>query len=243
MRIEFYINPSGKIIPKNNRIMITSLIKKAIENADIELFKEIYFFNNKANKKIKDFTFARYLENFKIKKDYIEVGRVKVTVTTTNYNLGIAICNGIISIKNFNYKGYNLEISSARLLKEKLINENEVVFRTLSGIHIKDKNNRAIDINDKDFENELNYISDLYLKSYRGYGLKEKLNFIPISMKKVVVQEEIRGFKDVTSKEVIFINSYIGIFKLIGAVEDLNILLQSGIGFRRSQGYGAIEIL
>lgn len=245
MRLQFYLEPKENKIPKSNRFMITSLIKKSIENSDKELFNEIYFFDNdKKNKKIKDFAFSVYLEDFELKEDFIFVKRVKVIVTTANYNVGIAICNGIMSMKKFEYKNeYSLAVSSVKLLQEKNITKNDVVLKTLSGIHIKDKENRPVDINSENFEKELNYIANLYLKVYRGYGLLKELKFEPISMKKVVVKEEIEGFKKSSGKNIMFINSYVGIFKLSGISEDLNILIQSGIGFRRSQGYGAVEIL
>ena len=60
-------------------------------------------------------------------------------------------------------------------------------------------------------------------------------------MKKIVVKEQIKGFKEKTGKEYIYIKAYSGIFKLIGNTEDLNLLKELGVGARRS-GFGNIDL-
>ncbi|NFG26351.1 CRISPR-associated endoribonuclease Cas6 [Clostridium botulinum] len=245
MRFKIVLNALDNKIPIGNRFMICSLLKNAIEKGDKELFNEIYYFQDKKNKKIKDFTFAIYLNDYDVKESYIDVyGDISVTITTPNYNFGIALYNGLLSIKEFNYKEkYSLAIKKIILLKENKVKNNEVKCKTLSPIYIKDKDNKPVEIQNDNFEELINYISDIYLKSYRGYGLREKLKFKPISMKKVVIKEEISRFKEETKKDYIFINGYKGIFNLMGDIEDLNILLQSGIGFRRSEGFGLIDLI
>ena len=62
-------------------------------------------------------------------------------------------------------------------------------------------------------------------------------------MRKKVVKEEIEGFKENTNKDIMYVNCYHGLFNLEGDIEDLNVLLKSGLGFRRSEGYGLFEII
>jgi CRISPR-associated endoribonuclease Cas6 len=62
-------------------------------------------------------------------------------------------------------------------------------------------------------------------------------------MKKVVVKENIRSSAENTDKAIFYVNAYSGIFKLSGDVEDLNYIYQGGIGYRRSQGFGMIDIV
>lgn len=245
MRMTFDVVANEGKIPSSNNYMILSLLKASLEKGNKELFNEIYFYNEDIkNKKIKDFAFAIYLNDFKVEKNYIALnGYLRVTLTTSDYNIGVSLCNGLMMIKEFKYKEFSLTVKSPKLLMEKEVKDNKVRFKTLSAIHIKNKQNKAIDIEDIEFEKELNYISDLYLKEYRGYGLKERLVFTPIRMKKMVIKEEIRGFKEHTDKKNMYVNGYSGIFDLTGNIEDLNIFLKSGIGFRRSQGYGLIDIL
>lgn len=249
MRLKVILESKNKKIPRGNRFMIISLIKKAIELEDKDLFNELYFFEGKKNKKIKPFTFAIYLNDFNVKEEYIELnGDISITISTSDYNLGIAIYNGLLKLDEFKfddykYKDYELIIKRINLIKEKKVNENVILCKTLSPIHIKDKNNKPIQVNNIDFENELNYISNIFLQSYRGFGLKQNLKFTPIKMKKQVIKEEIRGFAQLTNKKYIFIDSYSGIFSLEGDSEDLKLLLQNGIGFRRSEGLGCIDLI
>lgn len=244
MRFKVIMESKNKKLPKSNRFMTTSIIKQAMELGDKDLFNELYFYNGKKNKKIKPFTFSIYLNDFNIEEDYIELnGDLSITISTSDYNLGIAIYNGLLSIDEFKYKDYLLIRKKIVLIKEKRVSEDAILCKTLSPIHIKDKFNRSVQIEDSNFEKELNYISNLFLESYRGYGLKEELKFKPIKMKKQVVKEEIRGFTEVTNKKNIFIDSYSGIFNLEGDKEDLNLLLQDGVGFRRSEGFGLIDLI
>lgn len=244
MRFNVILKSVNKKIPIGNRFMTCSLIKKAIENGDKNQYKEIYFYKDKKNKKIKDFTFSIYLNNFHIEKGYIQVnGDILITISTPNYNLGIAMYNGFLKIKEFTFKEYKLNVYKITLLKEPKINSNNIICRSLSPIYLKDKNSDSVDVQSDKFEEALNYISNIYLETYRGKGLKEKLKFIPISMKKVVIKEEIEGFKKETGKSFIFLNSYKGIFNLEGNKEDLEILLKAGLGYRRSEGFGLLDLV
>lgn len=244
MRFKIELNPVDKNIPIGNRFMICSLIKKAISDGDKELFNSIYLYEDKKNKKIKDFTFSIYLNDFKVSQSYIDVnGKIIVTISTSNYNVGIAIYNGLLGNKSFTYKDYKLEVVKVTLLKENKVTTNNIVCKTLSPIFIRDKEGKAIDIYDDNFQETFNYICDLYLKTYRGIGLTERMKFSPINMKKIVIKEDIAGFQEVTGKRFIFIDAYKGVFNLQGNVHELQILLEAGVGFRRSQGFGLIDLI
>jgi CRISPR-associated endoribonuclease Cas6 len=244
VRFKINLNAVDKKIPIGNRFMVCSLLKKAIEIGDSELFNEIYFYEDKKNKKIKDFSFAIYLRDFKVEDSYINVnGDISITVGTPDYNLGIVIYNGLLKIKTFNFKGYDLELKTIALLKEAKVKSSKIPCKTLSPVFIKDGAGKGIDVHDSNFEEGLNYISNLYLEIYRGYGLRERLKFTPINMKKTVVKEEVEGFKEETNKQFLLIDSYKGIFNLSGDESDLQILLEAGIGYRRSQGFGLIDLV
>lgn len=244
MKFKFTMKATDEKIPVGNRFMICSLIKNAVERGDQNLFKEIYLYGDKKNKKIKDFTFSIYLDNYKVQNDYVEVkGDISITISTTDYNLGIAIYNGIMMMKEYTYKNYHIRICKAYLLKEGKVEGKLIRCKTMSPIYIKNKNGKSIGVMEPEFEEMLNYISNIYLESFRGYGLKEKVKFTPVSMNKVVVKEEIAGFKEITGKSYIYIDSFKGLFNLEGDTEDLQILLKAGIGFRRSEGFGLIDLV
>ncbi|GAB6168091.1 CRISPR-associated endoribonuclease Cas6 [Clostridium carnis] len=233
-----------KKMPLSYRTMIMSIIKKAIELGDKEYFNELYYYENKKSKKIKPFCFAVYLRNFKVCGDMVEVnGEISITISTPDYNLGIVVYNGFLKMKEHNYNGIIFSKNKITLEKECKVSESEVIFKTLSPIYIKNKENKSIDIDDSEYSKELNYICNLLLNSYRGYGLNKELKFTSLNMKKIVVKEKIKDFVKNSNKDFMYINAYAGVFKLEGDVEDLNLLKQLGVGFRRSEGFGLIDII
>lgn len=240
MKFSIKLEAGDGIIPLGYRMNFVSLIKKAIEIESKEEFEKLYYYKDKKNKKIKPFTFSVYINDFKIEKDIINVnGYINLIISTPSYNLGIVIYNGLLKLKKHN----NLVIQKLSLEKEKAVTNNKEKFKTLSPIYIKDNENKVLTPWDSNFTKEFNYITNLLLESYRGFGLQEELIFTPINMKKVVVKEKIKGFIEETKKEVIFITAYSGIFELQGNIEDLNLLKQLGVGFRRSEGFGLIDLM
>lgn len=233
---------TGKI-PVAYKMMFVSLIKEALKSVDEDYFQKLYKYEDKNNKQIKNFCFSVALKDYKFDNQVILINdKMIFNISTSDYEFGIKIYNGLLGLDTFKYKEYKLEKIKIHLKKEKFIGHNDVVFKTMSPICIKDKSNAFISPNDTNFNSELNYIIDKILTSNRGYGLKSKLNFIPIDMKKVVVKEEIRAFEEKTNKKVFYVNAYSGIFRLSGNLEDLNEIYQTGIGFRRGQGFGMIDL-
>ncbi|MCT4596886.1 MAG: CRISPR-associated endoribonuclease Cas6 [Vallitalea sp.] len=223
-----------------------SLIKEALMKVDKEYYNNLYKYNNiKSNKSTKDFCFSVYMQGYEKKEDiFLIKDKVIFNFSSPNYEFMVNLYNGLLEIEAFRYKEFNLNKVKINLVKEKSINNEVVTFRTLSPIHIKDKNNIALDINDDNFVKELNYIANKTLENYRGFGLKKELKFIPsINMKKRVVKQDIRTFKDKTNKPYYYVNSYVGEFQLEGNINDLKEIYLLGLGFKLGQGFGMIEVV
>ncbi|POO85228.1 CRISPR-associated endoribonuclease Cas6, partial [Clostridium sp. 3-3] len=170
--------------------------------------------------------------------------RCILTISTSDYVLGSVIYNSFINSKEFVYKDkYKLNIGKVVSLKEKNIASSEVVFKTMSPIAVRNKNGEFLDVKNNNYEQELNYITNEVLKSCRGTGLKEKLKFEPVMMKKRVIKEKISKVSKTTNKNIFYITGYEGIFKLTGNKDDLNMIYKLGLGFRRSSGCGCLEIV
>ncbi|ARC84875.1 CRISPR-associated endoribonuclease Cas6 [Clostridium argentinense CDC 2741] len=230
--------------PLMYQMMIVGLIKKSLKQSNKSYYEQLYTYNDKKNKQIKNFTFSVFMNGYKIVDDIAEIeNSITVIISTPDLELGINLYNGLLNTKEFKYKSFELKKQRISLIKEKAINEGEAMFKTLSPIAVKNRDGRFIDINNEDYEQEINYIVDLTLRTHRGYGLKEPIKFIPVSMKKVVVKEKISSFKEITNKDIMYVNSYGGVFKLVGAREDLEEIYKSGIGYRRSQGFGNIDLI
>ena len=221
-----------------------SLIKEAIKKSNEEYFRKLYFYKDKSNKQSKNFTFSFYIKNYEIEEDnFIVKDKVIMYISTPDLELGLNIYNGFINTKIFRYKHYEISRYKISLVKESEIFEEEAIFNTLSPICIKDISGKFIDVSNDNYVKELSYITNTILKNYRGYGLKKELKFENLNLKKVVVKEPLREFKNRTNKEYQFVNSYKGMFKLIGDKEDLNDIYKLGLGHKRNQGMGNIEVL
>lgn len=233
-------------IPLAYQMMFVSLIKESLKKKNEEYYKKLYFYDgDKSNKKIKDFCFSVHLKEFEIKGDEFLINdKVVFSVSSPNYEFMIYLYDGLLQLSEFSYKNkYHINKVRIRLVKERKITKNKVVFKTMSPIFIKDKFNNSISPKDKSFNIELNYICNEILKSYRGYGLREILKFTEKAMKKQVVKEEIRNFQNNTNKRYFYVNCYSGIFELEGDINDLNDLYKLGVGFKRSQGFGMLDVV
>lgn len=232
-------------IPLNYNYLILSLIKNNLCKENPMLFEKLYEENENYEFRTKPFTFSVKLENFQIQDDEVILEKqVVLTISTCDYIIGSVIYNSFLKEKDYEYQNkYKLQIGKVSVLKEKSINSNEVIFKTLSPLVIKNGEGEFLSTQDSNYEKELNYIVDAIIKSYRGIGLRKSLIFEPVLMKKRVMKEKISKFTERTGKEVFYITGYEGIFKLTGDKEDLNLIYKMGLGFRRSAGCGCLEIV
>lgn len=231
-------------IPIAYQMLGVSLIKEALKNTNKEYFENIYEFNGKINKKSKNFCFSIFINNYEMYEDKFKVnGDIIFNISTSDLEFGINLYNGLLKIKNFNYKEFKLIKKKVMLNKEKQITKEEVVFKTLSPIFIKNKNNKPLLPQDQGFQDELNYILNLELENLRGYGLKRLIQLELIQIAKKVVKEDIREFNNKASKDIFYVNCFSGIIKLKGDMEDLRDIYLNGIGFKRNQGFGMIEVM
>ena len=254
------------MIPFLYRHRILSLIKEALKNSDKE-YKDFLY----ENKITKPFTFnlvpppnkeikeaeIQIDNNFKV-KDYVFYSKdsyFSLFISSADYRFIITLFNGLKKLKNFDFSSYEnmlvngerviLKIKRVDVLNEKPIRSDTVIFKTNAPIIVEDKNDNPILFSDKNFEKELNQITDRILSSphIKGKGLEKPLKFEPIKMSKQVVKHTLKSFREKTGKPVMYLTGNTGIFKLSGHPKDLELLYKIGIGNRTGQGFGMVEVL
>ena len=215
--------------------MIVSLVKEALKASSTTYFEKIYG----ASKGNRPFSFGIYLHNYEMKEDVFQVnGYVGLTLSSPDPEFMLHFYNGLMSMKEFRYKEFSLLRTKINMVTTPSIDSTSVYLKTLSPLLICDKQTKPVSIHEEAFEKELNYISNVVLKDLRGTGLIQPLQFTSKKMKKVVVKENIHS-----DEETLFFTAYQGVFVLSGHPEDLKFLSETGLGFRSSQGFGAVEVM
>jgi CRISPR-associated endoribonuclease Cas6 len=234
LSIEFQIEK----LPITYNMLFVSLIKETLKKSNYEYFQKLYDY-----KKSKNFTFAVKMNDFELKDDnFLIKDKLIFNISSPDNEFIINFYNGMLKMDT-PHSG----LKKMKIFKpiDRKINSNEILIKTLSPICVKNRDGKFLKLDDKNFVEELNYITNICLKNFGDFGLNEKIDLIPVGnqVKNVVVKEKINGFQDKTKKEIMFINAYEGVFLLKGNREDLQVLVDLGLGFRRNQGFGMIEVL
>lgn len=233
-------------LPISYHMMFVSLIKESIKKSNKAYYQELYEYENKKNKKSKNFCFSVYISDYEIVDDnFLVKGEVKLYISSPDEKFILYLYNGLLTnSKTFEYKHkYQLIRKTIKMIEDNEKFENEAVFKTLSPICIKDEKGNVLDISSQEYVEQLNYICNLTLCNYRGFGLKQNLKFTQVMMKKIVVKQQIDSFTQKTGKKYYFVNCYKGIFKLEGNAKDLQDIYKLGLGFKRNQGFGMLKLL
>lgn len=137
MRFAITYQLSKDTIPIDYRSGFISLIKKAMETANKDLYKKFY----EEDRKLKPYTFSVYSPDGFLKNgDEFRVGKTLVfNFSTDSYEIGTFVYNGLVDneTKNFPFfEGNQLKRLKATLLQEPEISGDTAVFKTMSTVLI-----------------------------------------------------------------------------------------------------------
>ena len=246
MRIKLHFKLENNIIPKDYRILILSFIKYSLKKNFKESYKEIY----ESKPIMKFFTFSVYLPKPKIEKDKIELDKNYFNAVFSIYDNKrfIEFYNSFNSMiiknenKEYSYplKDNKMRLKNITMLNEKIISSNRAIIKFLSPLVLRKHEEIAInekrkgkdiyfDFNDSDFNEQINYSVSRLIKDLKLNGVNSNIKLKPYNN---LARKTVVSFKN------ILINSSIGEYILEGDSELLNILYKTGIGSRRSEGFG-----
>jgi CRISPR-associated endoribonuclease Cas6 len=243
MRISFLFHLKEDALPKDYRKGFASLIKHAISKSDPKLYEFYYT----GNHKIKPFTFSVYFpQGPEFRDDKFIVGdRAILNISTNDFRFVSQLYNGMLSILNTPYPLFNnlLTLKTFNFHPFIRIKKDEVTFRTMDAILVTNKNCH-IDVDGNQY--------DLYLAP-DDEGFDEGLRFL--------IKETVKRFLN-------FYGDFLFEYELIrestrtipiwhynqwnkgvkGKIrikchpEILQLIYDIGIGARRSQGFGMLEV-
>jgi CRISPR-associated endoribonuclease Cas6 len=227
-------------LPIAYQMAMVSLIKEALKHSNESLYTSFY---QTTLQMMKPFAFSTYFRNFEIKENEIKTEEMTLTISSPDAELILHLLNGFQSQRKFQYKGYSFELQDIRLLHERAINGNIFLCKTLSPLLIEDKSGKPVSPNHPDYNEHVNYLADLILMNYRGFGLLEPIQIKSIDLRKVVVKTSNREFcEKYGDEQFLYFTGYKGMFLMKGHEEDLKLLYQLGLSKRRNQGFGLFEV-
>ncbi len=226
-------------LPVDYRRVFLSFFKKSLSSVADGKYYEKYYFNDNR----RPFTFAVNLPSASFSKECITLGKNEVALTfSTGDNLaGFVFMSAFLAQKDkpFNTPlGNTLTLKKVSTLPERTVDSNSALVRMYSPLclreHNREKNqdiyysvaNENFDIKSKEIIKE-QLISDGFSEN-----LANSVEIIPIDCKKTVV---------------LHYNTYLecslGNFVLNADKSVINHLLKSGIGSRKSAGFGFAQLV
>lgn len=215
-----------------------SFLKNALSNYDMQLYEKIY--ENK-NKNEKNFCFAIRLHQpkFENSKVLLQDNLVKMIIHTADMIEGIDFYNAILLQKGIDYpfpNGNSAVVEKVRIENHKTIASNEILIKMLSPLIVRkheDGKDYYMSYEEEEFNKYFAKSVSILLKNTFDFEVAEdSVKIEPVKARKTVVN---------TFKNKITAN--VGIFRLKGDLQILNLLYTLGIGGRRSQGYGCFEVV
>lgn len=240
MRFNVELLLENEIIPKDKNRIILSLMKHNFNSYDKDYFIELY--KQIPNKK-KTFTFALYMGNCKFLREEIVIPEKKIILNFSTYDMkdGIMFYNSFLKNKGLEYpiKDNFLKINRINLNKEKTITENEVIYKTLSPISVREHfgdNKKTWYHSLKDLKGQEVFINNLKYQLKDEFGEGRILDIEEIEF-------EVLGNKEVKVKNYgIEVLSNICRLKIKAKPYILDYFYKAGIGSQRSTGFGMVDL-
>lgn len=218
-RLNLTFELKNEILPLDYRPIIMSFIKHALSTKYPDLYAKLYGTDGR-----KDFCFATYIPTKEICDDWFTLKRDRIFVKFSSADSGLILLlyNAFCNSRGMEYplqNGNNMKLVRVACSNCVPVTANKVVIKFLSPLlvrkHDKESNkDRYLDFGDDDFHKLL------------GVAI------FPIKPKKVVVR--CMGMD---------MNGAVGTFELTADRRTIEELYLSGMGSRRSEGFGLFDIL
>lgn len=242
MKLKLKFQLENSHIPYEYRKAIISLFKECLSDINGGKYFDVYFSANKR----KSWTFAVGLPKATFRKDHIELDKNELTITfsTADELTGYIFYSAFIAQKEKarkSNKGYPLYRNSMKLisiqkLPDQTVKTNTALVKMLSPLCLREHENQQdtyYSVASKDFASVSNRILARQLESESfSEEMSKEVEIIPINAKKTVVKHYGN-----------YIEVSIGEFLIKGDKAIINYFLQSGIGSRKSAGFGCLQLI
>ena len=220
-----------------DRLMV-SFLKGASRNYSEDMFERLY---DKSKSVIKTYTYSMYLPGARFMKETVELSENRFRMFFSDADMGQMVhwfnAFNLFRFKTYPMNNNSMKLVSIRTQNRKEIEDSEIVVRMQSPLIARRHN--AEDNMDTYYTYDNTEFSDVLRENAQTF--LDKLN-INISTEGFQVIP-IKGRKVVTNCIGRKVDGNIGIYKICGCPELLNVMYQAGSGVRRSEGHGKWEII
>ncbi|NEW82878.1 MAG: CRISPR-associated endoribonuclease Cas6 [Mariniphaga sp.] len=239
MRLKADFEMSTDWLVKDYRSIFMALIKSAFMNFDPVLYANLYGTEEQKRKVNKPFTFSVRFPGYKgIEGNKMLCGNQiflifssdEETLVTAFYN-GLKMQRQIIIGQNY---PITFDLKHNQLLPLKRITTNKVVFKTISPILVNDKGSNLdyLSPTKPEFSSAFKAIIAAQATNFNILCTEDMISFEINSMKKLPLSHYNQTM-----------TSWLGEFVLEAPANVLQLVYDTGIGVRRSQGFGMLEIV
>lgn len=228
----------NNILPKEMDRLFVSFFKAAAQNYSQELFDQLY---DKSKSIIKRYTYSCLLPSAKFQENKVELNQNGFTMYFSDADLSESIlffnAFKLMKFKSYPMNSNSMKLVSIQMQNKKEITDSEIVIKMLSSLivrrHYSENNSDHYFTYDQEgFKEALKENVEFFLEKW-GLSISTKgFSISPVKAKKVVTPVFGRNT-----------DANIGIYKLTGSPELLNLLYLSGIGVRRGEGHGKFEVI
>jgi len=235
--VDIFFNCNEIKIPLTYRKNMVSLIKEALKIDNPNYF-ELYY-GDKSKNKQKPFTFSVYLPNL-VKESsknmlVLQDKKISLNFSSNDYPFFISVYNGFLKVRNFKLFNCDIKVKHFHLKKEIDI-ESKMIFKTFTPIVLRDieskKGKGFLSHDNIKFKEQIKYTIRNSVKYFMNTEIDiAQINFTPLKMKSDIVS--LYGGEIGNS----------GVFMLEAPKEVIKLVYDIGLGAKRSQGFGMIEIV
>ena len=242
MRLELNFEIEKPQLPKDNKSIWVSFLKKSLSGVGQGMFFDKYFLGTAQ----KDYTFTTILSSPKFVggEIFLDNNQIKMIFSADDRNkTGLIFFQAFIAMKQKKFplpNGNSITLKKINQLREHLITNSKVMFRTVvgGGIVVRDHNretnkDKFYTVADSNFEEKLIEILNIQARE-AGFSesAAQNIKFTAMQCRKILVK--VFG---------IYVDTTIGIFTLEANSDLLQYFYQAGLGSKHSQGYGLLDVI
>lgn len=236
LKLEFQLETTE--LPAELDKVLLSFLKAAVEKYSPAFFEKLY---NKTSSVMKTYCLSMYLPGARFTPEKILLSQNRFSMTFSDADMGelIEFYNAFAVMK---YKPYPMNQNSMKLMSLKAqripeIKDTELIIKMKSALIVRnhnseDNSDKYYTCEDAEFEKMVTENLRIFLEKLNLEMDISSFSIMPVKAKKVVTKVWGRPA-----------DGSIGIFKITGTLELLNLLRMAGLGSRRSIGHGQWEVI